>query len=99
METIIPAQPGWRLCVDTDGEDFMRRPFCQIDVIAWAVAPNGKSTAITPHGRADMNGAVLGQPSGNQFSGFIVMPSGPILRNHGEVERWFEIKRQQRRVA
>jgi hypothetical protein len=97
-DTIIPAQPGWRLCVDTDGDGFPRRPFCQIDILAWAIAPNGKATAITPHGRANMCGAVIGQPTGNITCGFVVM-NGPILRDHGEVERWFQIQRQQKRVA
>lgn len=94
-ETIVPAAEGWRLCVDTDGDSIPRRPFCSIDIIAWAIAADGTATPITPFGRANTTEAVIGQPSCNAFSAYVVMPSGPILRDHGEVERWFQLKRRR----
>jgi len=73
--TIIPAEPGWRLCDPiSDGPDKVD-DIVEIEVIAWAVTyslgrdgvPCGFATAITADTGTDRRALPLRSPSGRYF--------------------------------
>jgi hypothetical protein len=80
-ETIVPAKPDQRIWV-LSGQPL--RQFSLIDVVAWAVAPQGHPIPVTVVGRLDKNAEyVLGTETG-----WILLPSGHTFHDSHAVEEW-----------